>query len=665
MAESNIEQLLKQILGTKLGKDMRQAIHDSIKQCYDDVTSPELNIDAFETAVQNKIDSGELAAMTLADKSVTSKKLANDAVNTDNILDGAITQQKLAPGINIDIKDGGVTEEKIANYAVTAGKIEGAVFERTGCNYINPATCIDGYYIDSSGNNIENDGYRITDKIPVESHTYFNCKSIGGWEANSYVACYNSENVCLAATKISQTNDRVNGVIPEGTEYIRVGFLKVEDTYPVLILCNAKIYPDKAIISLPWFGKYIGEGIGTAEIGSDFTSLLRDIPLSALEDAGIEYYNLFSNIKDEEINGYYLPIRSKYFIYSTTGVWSNAQFKINVAYKDGTKKNIFNSFHNGTNVKETSSVDDIGNVIAVYVDTAISETILNGVMISTIEDLDEYHPYGESYFEPSEQMKQLVQGAAKEDIIKNYGSGVLLGIGDSYMQNNTALTAIAANHNLACDNRGIASSSISGNESQTVGLYPFWSRINAAVEEYTTGKTINSMVYHCEDVKLIVFMGGANDGWIDYRRGTGKTETDTDTIYGALNSCFSTLLSSFPNADIIVILQPVNYNVSSDSWDEEMAKGYGFKSLADAQKFSDYQLGQYAMHIKESIVKEMAEMYGLNIVDCCFNWYSVLNPKDREKYWRTDKLHMTSDGNDAIYNVALEGAINNLKITRN
>ena len=59
MADSNIEQLLKQILGTKFGKDMRQAIHDSIAQCYDDVTSPELNINAFETAVQNKIDSGE------------------------------------------------------------------------------------------------------------------------------------------------------------------------------------------------------------------------------------------------------------------------------------------------------------------------------------------------------------------------------------------------------------------------------------------------------------------------------------------------------------------------------------------------------------------------------------------------------------------------------
>ena len=36
MADSNIEQLLKQILDTKLGKDMRQSIHDGIEQCYED-----------------------------------------------------------------------------------------------------------------------------------------------------------------------------------------------------------------------------------------------------------------------------------------------------------------------------------------------------------------------------------------------------------------------------------------------------------------------------------------------------------------------------------------------------------------------------------------------------------------------------------------------------
>lgn len=36
MADSNIEQLLKQILDAKFGKDVRQSIHDGIEQCYED-----------------------------------------------------------------------------------------------------------------------------------------------------------------------------------------------------------------------------------------------------------------------------------------------------------------------------------------------------------------------------------------------------------------------------------------------------------------------------------------------------------------------------------------------------------------------------------------------------------------------------------------------------
>lgn len=87
MADSAISQYLKKILAEVYGKDVRQSIHDAIHQCYEDVNSPELNIEAFETAVQNKIDSGELATMTLGDKSVTSEKIADQCV-TERKLDG-------------------------------------------------------------------------------------------------------------------------------------------------------------------------------------------------------------------------------------------------------------------------------------------------------------------------------------------------------------------------------------------------------------------------------------------------------------------------------------------------------------------------------------------------------------------------------------------------
>ena len=87
---SKIENFLNKILSSRYGKDVRQAIHDGIEQCYSDVTNPDLNVDAFETAVQNKIDSGALAAMTIADGSITKEKLDPDLVDPSLTIDGSV-----------------------------------------------------------------------------------------------------------------------------------------------------------------------------------------------------------------------------------------------------------------------------------------------------------------------------------------------------------------------------------------------------------------------------------------------------------------------------------------------------------------------------------------------------------------------------------------------
>ena len=92
---SKIEQFLNKILSSRYGKDVRQAIHDGIKQCYSDVTNPDLNVDAFETAVQSKIDDGTIAAMTIPD--------------------GSITKEKLDPDLELGVKDKSLTAEKFTD----------------------------------------------------------------------------------------------------------------------------------------------------------------------------------------------------------------------------------------------------------------------------------------------------------------------------------------------------------------------------------------------------------------------------------------------------------------------------------------------------------------------------------------------------------------------
>ena len=230
------------------------------------------------------------------------------------------------------------------------------------------------------------------------------------------------------------------------------------------------------------------------------------------------------------------------------------------------------------------------------------------------------------------------------DKIKKYKGGIMFTLGDSYTAYmKKHFDAFATKHGLVQDPRGLASSTIAGSaDGSTVGYHAFWVRLDEAISQYKAegGYTLNGTAYTCDDVKLIIFMGGAND-WttIDEsqginRIGSGINETNKETLYGALNYIFTTLLSTFKNADIVVILQP-----------------------------SSPKKGVQQMYLKENIIREMAEVYSLTIVDCCFDWHQHTNTLDQVKYWQEDKLHLTTAGYDDII-ADLEKKVNNLKYSR-
>ena len=229
--------------------------------------------------------------------------------------------------------------------------------------------------------------------------------------------------------------------------------------------------------------------------------------------------------------------------------------------------------------------------------------------------------------------------AQRLDFVKDYGGGVMLTLGDSYTaMGSSYFDTFAVRHGLVQDNRGVGSSTIAGTTDGEVGFQPFWNRLDTAIAQYQAegGYTISENVYTADDVKLITFMGGANDWYtVDAEQGIDRIgniqSEDKAQLYGALNYIFPTMQTAFPNADIVVILQPF---------------GNG-----------------YAMRLKEGIVKEMAEMYGIPVCDCAFEWYSQSNPNDLATYWQADKLHQTADGNQAIM-AKLEKVVNNLPFSR-
>lgn len=219
-------------------------------------------------------------------------------------------------------------------------------------------------------------------------------------------------------------------------------------------------------------------------------------------------------------------------------------------------------------------------------------------------------------------------------------------MGDSYTaQMSAMLKSMCAEFGMVDDNRGVVSSSICGDTAGNKGFSPMWNRTKSVCEEYTTAGTT-------DDVALIVFMGGANDGFgIETWIGSGIADTNTEHIYGAMHSILNSFRQTFPKAKIITVLQPSSYSRTVDSvTNDETAVVFGFSDLASLQKLNDYQFSNYAMFRKETAVEEVAKFYNTTIVDCCFNWHSVLNADDRATYWNSDKLHLTSAGYQDVTN---------------
>lgn len=304
---------------------------------------------------------------------------------------------------------------------------------------------------------------------------------------------------------------------------------------------------------------------------------------------------------------------------------------------------------------------------------------INGTIIPTSGDFNvtDFASFQDNTDLPARQAVLTYQGKKlytvnfqeqRQDIIKKYDGGIMISLGDSYTAYmNSKLNDFATKHGLVQDNRGLASSTIAGSEDgTTIGYHAFWVRLDELIQQYTEGHQIGGATYYLSDVKLIHFMGGAND-WstvnneID-RLGKGNNETDKEKLYGALNYIFSRFLSTFTNADVIVTLQPVNY-ANTVPTTEKDATNVGFDNLAQAQNMTDAQYSTYLMMRKEIIVKEMAEVYGLPINDCCFDWYNPQRGNEATKFWDADKLHMTDAGYDEIIK-GIEKTVNNLKVNR-
>lgn len=116
--------------------DVRDDIADAIEecgqmveQCYSDVSNPTLQTEALEAALQNKIDQGEMAALTIGDRTITAVKLANGVIPA---ADATLTTSG-------GYADAAETGRQIGNIKADLGAQVG-VFSKTEGYYINLTT---------------------------------------------------------------------------------------------------------------------------------------------------------------------------------------------------------------------------------------------------------------------------------------------------------------------------------------------------------------------------------------------------------------------------------------------------------------------------------------------------------------------------------------------
>ncbi len=88
-----ISTYLNKIKNAKYGNEVLEAICGGLEECYSDVTSSSLKLQAFKTAIQELSESGAFTGLTLGNGSITGSKLA----------DGSVTKNKLDPSVTFNI----------------------------------------------------------------------------------------------------------------------------------------------------------------------------------------------------------------------------------------------------------------------------------------------------------------------------------------------------------------------------------------------------------------------------------------------------------------------------------------------------------------------------------------------------------------------------------
>lgn len=652
----SITNKLNQIKNAIYGKEVRGAIHDAIKQVYDDasVNHDNANMEVkmargtYNTLNDRLNKTDEIQVQTNAQLSEKANKddVIQKGYATLNDFDEETRRliQGLEPGqINAVLGDGNILTSNIQNRAVTP--IKTSFLTETYNNLLKYATFESNKAIsNTTGEVITLSGYAVSDFIKVEPSTTYT------HSFNYNIAYYNNQKQFISGLAGGWGKKQYyTQTTPTNAYYMRVT-VSSDISQPRIITKGGKLIANNDFKLEEDFEKSM------CKLITDEVSKAHSVQVQSLESFTVETSNLLHRVKlinhayVDNNNGIQVDVTSSssnFYKYSLTDfvvVEQNQNYCItqnhNIAFYDENKQflsGVEGGWYNPITVPTTAKY----------------------IRITLLNTEEKFMNKGKTLPPISERGIKLT---FTSDDWKNAFNQLLNGVdnplvglkwnamGDSITSTNYSRPnwweIISSKYGMTVNNYGFSGTTLAHTNDRHLWDKDFAkldaTEIGYVPDEPSTWSTgccfVERFARMEDDVDLITVMGGTNDDSVPLGE---WNDTRTDTFYGALNQLFKGLIAKYPDK-VVAVFTPIQSancyitNVSNPS--VELDK----KTPTDT----------LTIQLRAEVIKRKASQYGLPCLDL-FNMSGISGVEGRKElvYRNDDNLHPSELGNEYMARV--------------
>ena len=531
---ASIQEHLDKIKNAIFGKDVRQAIHDSIKQCYDDaaVNHDNANMEVKlargshntlnDRLVENEKNQEKISSQLehietkKVDKVIA--RLKSENIDLDDMSERTLQAIQGGEGTNFNLltipRDRSVDYEKTTFFNV-----------ETSLNLFNKESITNvGYIADESNNGdlTENEEGAISDYISVKYGDTI--KTNTNWSG-----CFYDINKNFISGKAFGTT---SFIAPSNCFYYRQNInMSVIDSIMICVNNELPTEYEEYNIDVKTTDEFKNIINNSIELEPESTTFLKSDFLNLFDKTNVTDGYIINDKGDltEQSNGCasdFIEIKENVNLYFFT--------KWNGAYYDKNKKFI--------KAKEFGTFNEVSPIGSKYIRVSVEITQKNNYMLSYYP-IDQYHEYG----------KQLMFANVKLDILSsqlletlNFNKNNLKNktwavVGDSLTEVNEATTKHY--HDYISEETGI-------------NVVNYGVGGTGYMRGYDNNKAFYQRIANIpSNVDIITIFGSGNDlgGNVGINKLGDINDTDTTTICGCINKTLDNLFEKFPSTPIGII----------------------------------------------------------------------------------------------------------------